>query len=167
MKSVLRRAFNRSPVPMAARQAMPALFHSNTATTQLQAYGAVGTLFSIVHRISESTSQVGWALYRKQTDGRRRYDAEESRQQVARHAALNLWRQPNPWETRQSFVEATQQHLDLVGEGIWVLASDPRFPGVGPLEMWTIRPDRMTPIPHPTEFIAGWIYTGLPTSRRV
>jgi HK97 family phage portal protein len=151
MKSTLRLLRNQSPVPLAARSTprLP-LFHRSDATTQLQAYGAVGTLFSIVHRISESTSQVDWSLYRKTIDGRT---------EVSRHAALDLWMKPNPWETRQSFVEATQQHLDLTGEGWWVVATDPRFPTL-PLELWTVRPDRMAPIPHPTRFISGYVYTG-------
>jgi len=137
---------------------MPML-RTDTATTQLQAYGQVGTLFSIVHRISESTSQVGWRLYRRTTDQRRRYEAQPTSTEVTSHAALDLWNQPNPWETRQSFVEATQQHLDLTGEGWWVVAFDPRFPTL-PLEMWVVRPDRMTPVPHPTRYISGYIYTG-------
>jgi HK97 family phage portal protein len=160
MKSTLRLLRNQSPVPLAPRSVprMP-LFRTDTATTQLQAYGSVGTLFSIVHRISESTSQVDWSLYRKTMDGRVRYEGEETRTQVTRHAALDLWNRPNPWETRQSFVEATQQHLDLTGEGWWVIATDPRFPAL-PLELWTVRPDRMAPVPHPTRFISGYIYTG-------
>lgn len=160
MRSTLKLLKNQSPVPMTARGTprLP-LLHRNTATTQLQAYGAVGTLFSIVHRISESTSQVDWSLFRKSVDGRRRYEGEETRTQVTRHAVLDLWNQPNPWTTRQEFVEVTQKHLDLTGEGFWVIATDPRFPSL-PLELWTVRPDRMTPVPHPTQFISGYIYTG-------
>src|SRR6266540_3464513 len=108
MRSTLKLLRNTSPVPLTPRGVprLP-LFGRNTATTQLQAYGSVGTLFSIVHRISESTSQVGWSLYRKTTDGRVRYEGEETRTQVTRHAALDLWNKPNPWQTRQEFAEAT------------------------------------------------------------
>lgn len=160
MRSTLKLLRNSAPVPLAPRAAarLP-LFHRNTATTQLQAYGAVGTLFSIVHRISESTSQVDWSLFRSSVDGRVRYEGEETRTQVTRHAALDLWNRPNPWTTRQEFVEVTQKHLDLTGEGWWVIATDPRFPTL-PLELWTVRSDRMAPVPHPTQFIAGYIYTG-------
>jgi HK97 family phage portal protein len=160
MKSTLKLLANRAPIPMAPRgQAGLPLLHRNTTTTQLAAYSAVGTLFSIVHRISESTSQVEWALYRKQADRRRVYEGGETSTQVTRHAALDLWMRPNPWQTRQEFIEATQQHLDLTGEAWWVLATDPRFPSL-PLELWTVRPDRMAPIPHPTEYVSGYIYTG-------
>jgi HK97 family phage portal protein len=160
MRSTLRLLRNRAPIPTTGRgELMLPLFHPNNAEVQLRAYGAVGTLFSIVHRISESTSQVGWALYRATSDGRRRYEGEETRTRVTRHAALDLWTRPNPWQTGQEFREATQQHLDLVGESWWVIATDPRAPTL-PLELWNVRPDRMAPVPHRTRFISGYIYTG-------
>ncbi len=160
MRSTIRLLRNRAPVPVAARSTLQLpLFHPNTAETQLRAYGTVGTLFSIVHRISESTSQVGWHLYRTSSDRRVRYEGEETRTEVTRHAALDLWNRPNPWETRQSFLEITQKHLDLTGEAWWVIATDPRVPTL-PLELWTVRPDRIAPVPHRTRFIDGYVYTG-------
>lgn len=159
MRSTLKLLRNQAPVPMAPRMVVDLpLFHPNRADTQQRAYGSVGTLFAIVHRLSESTSQVGWRLYRKTIDGRRRYEGEETRTEVTRHAALDLWSQPNPWQTRQEFVEATQQHLDLTGEGWWIIGRDPRVDL--PLELWCVRPDRMAPVPHPTRFISGYVYTG-------
>lgn len=59
--------------------------------------------------------------------------------------------------TRQEFVESVQQHIDLTGEGWWVIARNPRFRSV-PLELWPVRPDRMGPVPSRDEFIAGYIY---------
>src|SRR6266508_2772896 len=160
MRSALKRVLrNQAPVPMVARGTprMP-LYHRNDATTQMQAYSAVGTLYSIVHRLSESTSQVDWRLFRKSADGRVRYEGEEIRTQITRHAALDLWHQPNPWQTGQAFREATQQHLDLTGEAWWVVARSPLADL--PLKLWNIRPDRMAPVPHPTQFISGYVYTG-------
>ena len=58
MRSTLKLLRNRAPVPMASRMLQLPLFHPNTAKTQLRAYSAVNTLFAIVHRLSESTSQV-------------------------------------------------------------------------------------------------------------
>lgn len=161
MRSTLRLLRNKAPVPLAPRSWVDLpLFHPNTAETQLRAYSAVGTLFAIVHRLSEATSQVDWHLYRTVSDGRRRYEAESTRTEVTRHAALDLWQRPNEWQTGQEFREATQQHLDLVGEGWWVVGRDERFPAAGPLDLWTVRPDRMAPVPHPTRFITGYVYRG-------
>jgi len=149
---------NQAPVAMASRALTLPLFHPNTAETQLRTYGAVGTLFAIVHRLSEATSQVDWRLYRTTTDGRRRYEAEQTRTEVTRHAALDLWRKPNPWQTGQELREATQQHLDLVGEGWWVIGRSPLADL--PLDLWTVRPDRMAPVPHPTRYLTGYVYRG-------
>jgi len=55
------------------------------------------------------------------------------------------------------FREATQQHLDLVGEAWWLVSRSPLVDL--PLELWNVRPDRMTPVPHPTRFLSGYVYT--------
>ncbi|MET8864661.1 phage portal protein [Nonomuraea sp. NPDC004580] len=116
--------------------------------------GSVGTLFAIVHRTSNATSQVDWKLYRTAASG-----LDEDRQEVTRHAALDIWNRPNPWMPRQEFVEVEQQHVDLTGEGWWVVARNPRMRSI-PLELWPVRPDRIFPVPDPQEFIRGYIYLG-------
>nr|WP_246258840.1 phage portal protein [Streptomyces typhae] len=113
---------------------------------------AVGTLFAIVDRTSNATALVDWKLYRKARSGR-----DEDRVEVTSHAALDLWNRPNPFMPRQEFVESSTQHYDLTGETEWVIA---RRPGVSiPLEMWPVRPDRMTPVPDRETFLKGWVYT--------
>jgi HK97 family phage portal protein len=161
VKSLIGGLLNRTPVPYggSGRRPMQAWQGRNDAAAQMATYGSVGTLFSIVHRTSNATSAVDWRLWRKQTDGRRTTATgePEQRTEVTRHAALSLWNQPNPFTTRQEFVEITQQHIDLVGEAFWVVA---RQPGIDiPLELWPVRPDRMTPVPSPTDFLAGWVYS--------
>jgi len=118
----------------------------------MQAMGNVGTLFSIVHRTSNATSQVDWKLWRRAASGK-----DEDRSEVASHLALDIWRKPNPFMPRQEFVESTQQHVDLTGEGWWVVARSPRMRSI-PLELWPVRPDRMIPVPDPNDFLAGYIY---------
>lgn len=130
---------------------------TNNAESQMRAMGQVGTLFSIVNRTSNATSQVDWRLWRKQVDGRRRFGPDNGdRKEVMRHAALDLWNNPNPFMTRQALVESVEQHVDLVGEGYICVYRDRRSPL--PLELWPVRPDRMTPIPG-GDFLSGYIYT--------
>lgn len=145
---------NKAPVPYVSRgirQALP-FGGRNDATAQMQAMGSDGTLFSIVHRTSNATSQVNWNLWRKAASGK-----DEDRQEVTRHLALDIWSKPNPFMPRQEFVESTQQHVDLTGEGWWVIARNQAMRSI-PLELWPVRPDRMVPVPHPTDFLAGYIY---------
>ncbi|WP_367138869.1 MULTISPECIES: phage portal protein [Streptomyces] len=154
MKSPLRTLFNRTPVPYVASRNFSLPWRQPTgAEAQMRAMGSVGTLFAIVNRTSTATSQVEWKLWRKAASG-----LDEDRVEVTSHAALDLWNKPNRFYTRQENVETVQQHIDLTGEGWWVISRNPRSPL--PLELWPVRPDRMQPIPHPTEFLTGYMYTG-------
>ncbi|MFD3917128.1 phage portal protein [Streptomyces sp. NPDC058603] len=152
--ALLNRATVDTPVPFPSRGATRALPFMRPAgmEAQMRAMGSVGTLFSIVNRTSNATAQVEWKLWRKAKSGR-----EEDRTEVTSHAALDLWNKPNSFMPRQEFVEAVQQHIDLTGEGWWVIARDPR--SSIPLEMWPVRPDRMTPVPSREQFLAGYWYT--------
>ena len=118
----------------------------------LQAMGAVGTLFAIVSRTSEATSQVDWHLYRKPKPGA----PSDQRVEVTKHAALDLWNKPNPFMTRQELIEAGQQHYELTGEEWWLVSKT----GTLPLELWPVRPDRMRPVPSVKDYLAGYVYRG-------
>lgn len=143
------------PVPFASRAASYSrgIFGSNrSAEGQMRAMSAVSTLFAIVDRTSNATALVDWKLYRKAKSGR-----VEDRVEVTSHAALDLWNKPNPFMPRQEFVESSTQHYDLTGETWWVIAY---HPGVNiPLELWPVRPDRITPVPDAETFLKGYVYT--------
>lgn len=163
MKSLLgtaRTILNRSPVPLSGPSRWAVGGRYQPTTTPLEAYGAVGTLFAIVNTISVSVSRVNWRLYRVPVDGRRVLApaTDPQRSEVTKHAALDLWNRPNPFMTGMTFRRGCQQHLELVGESFIVIGRSPLSPL--PLELWPVRPDRMTPVPHPTDFLSGWIYTG-------
>lgn len=141
------------PVPFSSRAQSYALGFGGRrdAQAQMAAMSSVGTLFSIVTRTSNATSQVEWKLWRKAKSGR-----DEDRIEVTSHAALDLWNKPNAFMPRQEYVEVTQQHIDLTGEGWWVIGRHKASPI--PLEMWPVRPDRITPIPDPETFLRGYMY---------
>ncbi|MFJ4624236.1 phage portal protein [Streptomyces sp. NPDC088812] len=149
------RTATQTPVPFASRAASYAggLFGTRRdAESQMRAMSAVGTLFAIVDRTSNATALVDWKLYRKAKSGR-----DEDRVEVTSHAALDVWNKPNKFMPRQEFVESSTQHYDLTGESWWVVA---RVPGIKlPLEMWPVRPDRITPVPDPSAFLKGYVYT--------
>ena len=92
-----------------------------------------------------------WHLYKRTSirDKKRRQD-------IPNHPFLTVWDQPNDFMTGRYFREATQQHLDLVGEACIVL----NIIGGIVIEMWPVRPDRLQPVRHPTKFLTGWIYLG-------
>jgi HK97 family phage portal protein len=114
--------------------------------SQLGAMSSVSWLFSVVNRIAQSIATQEWKLYRV---------VGGQKEEVEQHPALDLWRSANPFVTREDFLETSQQHMELVGEMWWVLVRN----GAGvPVELQVVRPDRMKPIPHPVEFIAGYEY---------
>jgi|SRR5215472_2487439 len=132
--------------------------------TQLNAMSGQGTLFAVIQLLSTGAQATGgWKLYRKNIDGRVRYTTSDrgsdQRMEVLRHAALKLWNQPNPFMTGPEFREIGWQHLELVGEWYWVMNRGVSGKQV-PTEMWPVRPDRMEPVPHPKNFLSGYVYTG-------
>ena len=151
---------NGTPIPFSSRAFSFPWIPQRGQERQLKTMGSVGTLFGIVNRTSNATAQVEWCLYRKSASG-----DPEKRTKITRHAALDLWNKPNPFMPRQEFVETCQQHVDLTGEGWWVVGTDPRAPTL-PLSLWPVRPDRMAPIPDAEKFISHYEYTG-PNGERV
>ena len=104
-------------------------------------------VFSTVNRIASSVSSIPWKLYEGDMNG--------DRQEVLKHEALTLWNRANIFRTGDEFREASQQHFDLTGEMWWHVIGDNR--GV-PREMWLLQPHMIEPVPHPTEFVAGYKY---------
>lgn len=121
------------------------------AQRAFDAHGSVGTLFAIVDQISAAVSKTEWHLYRKTS-----VRDKKRRQEVMNHAFMMVWDKPNPFYTGMIFRRTLQMHLDLTGECFIVLYK------VGNIivEMWPVRPDRMSPIKHPTKYMTGWVYTG-------
>jgi HK97 family phage portal protein len=127
--------------------------------------GSVGTLFSIVSRISQATAGAEWCLFRTSTDARRSTaTTARPRTEVTKHPALYVWQHPNKFMSQQQFVEIFSQHVELVGESFWLPVQHEQF--AFPVELWPIRPDKMLEVPSAEEFLAGWIYRG-PDGERV
>lgn len=154
---------NDAPVPLVSRSAGYAfgggLYDRRDAVGQIDQMANNGTVFGIVNRTSTAVAETEWKLYRKAKSGK-----EEDRVQVTSHALLDLLNKPNAFFSRMLLFESAQQHLDLTGESFLLVTRAGRIPL--PLELWPIRPDRMTPVPHPTKYLAGWVYTS-PDGERV
>ena len=116
----------------------------------MRAMGEVSTLFAIVDRLASSTASVQWDLWRKASSGQKK-----DRTIVTKHAALDLWRRPNPHMTNARFVHSYEQYIDLTGEGPWLVVKA----GNIPIELWPVRPDRLEPVPSRTGFLDGYVYS--------
>lgn len=142
------------PIRLASRAASRFAYANRTgAEAQLRTMETVGTVHAIVSRSAKAVAAVEWHLYRKASSGKK-----EDRVEVTSHAALDLLNRPNRFfRTREVFMEAGAQHKGLTGEMWWVIARSPL--STLPLELWPVSPARMTPVPDPDTFIAGYMYT--------
>lgn len=165
LADLIPRPQNRPPVPYVSSAASRAVgFSDSTRFDQArmaELYGTVSTLFAVVSAISTSTARTRWTLYRRAASGN-----PEDRRPVRNHPALVVWNKPNPFYTGAEFVESFEQHVDLTGEGWWIVYRDQRMPGIGPTELWPVRPDRMQVVKSPTQFLTGYIYLG-PDGERI
>lgn len=137
------------PVSFAPKQTVFSAGYGGASLTLLSAMGANGTLFATVNRTSNATSQVTWKLWRKPMGG-------TERQEVVSHLALDVLRMPNAFAPWQLFCETFQQHVDLVGEGWWVISHNVFG---WPESMWVVRPDRIVPVPSAEAGVIGYVYT--------
>lgn len=149
-------AASKPPVPLVSRShnRMSTMMTGGGGdrTAQMEAYGRNSVLHTMVSRLANSTASVDWHLYRKAASGN-----PDDRTLVpdGSHASQVLLDQPNPFFDRHEFIEGTQQHIDLTGEGWWVITKSAGIP----IGMWYIRPDRMQPVPDPDRYLKGYLYT--------
>lgn len=122
----------------------------------MQTMSTVGTIFGIVNRITTGTAKADWHLYRPGPSGLKedRVEITDPRQ----HDSIRLWNKPNPHMNRRRFMEYAQQHVELVGENALVLSHVQIGKDNVPIEMWPVRPDRITVTPDPYDFIKGYVY---------
>lgn len=158
MRNPLSKLINATPVPQSAVRPS---FRSQSlggdpvrgSDYEQRAMGVNGTLFATVDRYATAVAGVEWCLYKRAASGE-----DDDRQRLERHPAWTVWHSPNPFYTTSELVETVQQHYELVGEGCMVLAyhDRPNIPG----EIWPINPKRLRPVPHPEQFISGYVYFG-------
>jgi HK97 family phage portal protein len=147
---------DRVPVDMTAGRAGLASTWSTTGS-KTAALGVTewnSTIFGIVDAQATAQARITWRLYRSAASGK-----EEDREEVPKHPALSVWERPNPFYTQDDLVEVLFNHYELTGE-MWIMIG--RAAGLAgggpPLELWAVRPDRMSPVAHPTEFMSGYAY---------
>lgn len=149
-RALTRNIRNASPIPYTSRGGIGGGgVEGMSADAAYEAYGSVGTLFAIVSQISNAFASVPWHLYQRTS-----VRDKKRRKEIPNHPFLEVWDMPNPFYTGRLFRETVQQHLDLVGEGVIVLARAGSFIA----EMWPVRPDRIHPVKHPEKFLTGYVY---------
>lgn len=79
----------------------------------------------------------------------------EKRVQVMQHPLERLLDNPNPAQSRFELFEATLGFLELTGNAYWFIAGD----AAGrPAQIWVLRPERVSIVPHPQQYVRGYVY---------
>ncbi len=146
----LKQNTERPPLTTGSRFGFGGTFQDRTAGPLGQMTSS-GWLFAVIDKIATNVAAAEWIV-----------SQVNSRGEVTQLPPVNplsvLWANPNPFYTRNEFIETLDQHFELVGE-MWVIIVRDSITGKIPVELWPVRPDRMTPIPSPTEFVSGYWYT--------
>lgn len=130
---------------------------------QLDLTTSESTLMSVLKLISGDVASCEWEAFRKQKNP----DPNKTRVPVTaeQSLAVKLWEQPNPFMSGVHVRKVCSWHYAAVGEA-WAVIDYWDEARTLPRAWWPVRPDRMTPIPDPEEFLVGYIYTG-PDGKRV
>tara|TARA_R110000824_G_scaffold16633_1_gene68747 strand:+ start:975 stop:2252 length:1278 start_codon:yes stop_codon:yes gene_type:complete len=159
MRSIIGSLLNRAPVNYARDAIFSPVFSPsrNQRTKELSTMEVQSTVFAIVDRISSTVAANEWNLYRG-GEVAATPSQEDPAAIVSTHPALSVLNNPNPHYSRSRLFESIQQHYELTGEARLIAVRPKGLDSAPPIELWPIRPDRLRPIPHPTEFISGWLY---------
>ncbi len=112
----------------------------------LSVYAASPWVYLAVNRIAEAAALVPLHVYRLEG---------EHTESLTAHPLERLLAAPNPFMSRFELIEQTLGFLELTGNAYWFLVGDSNGQ---PAEIWPLRPDRVSIVPHPERFIAGYLY---------
>ena len=115
--------------------------------SQLSAMTNSGWLFSAIRVLANSFASVEWKLFQELPNG--------EREEIGQHPLKTLWDNPSEFMTQPEFLLLAGNHFAHVGEVAWVKIRS----GGTVVQLQPIRPDRLTAVPHRTEFQSGWIYS--------
>ncbi len=113
---------------------------------QAQIYSKSPWVYVAVNRIAEAASLVPLHVYQHSTDGLMKIEG---------HPLERLLDAPNPFISRFELLEQTLGMLELTGNAYWFLVGDDSG---APVEIWPLRPDRMSVVPDEQRYIKGYIY---------
>ncbi len=107
-------------------------------------------IYAAIKLRADTIAQVPLRIMRDSPDGASEWIGQD-------HPRQQLLNRVNPWWTRGDLWRATETYLGLWGSAFWYLL---RGANGEVQEIWPLRPDKMRILPHPTEYIKGFVYSG-------
>jgi len=120
--------------------------NSMSKTALLEQYGKSLYVFTCINKIAQKTASIDLHLYKITSS---KGDTKE----IFTHPALDLFYKINPFQTKTEFLETTIINLKCTGEAFWFKVRNDRGQVV---ELWNLRPDMMTIMADPINFIRGY-----------
>lgn len=124
--------------------------HDTSATFKPAAYGDYIATSAAVYSVIDLRSSLLASLPIKFWRG-----LGKDREEVLTGSLRDLFAKVNPYWTWHRLLKQTEMSLGLWGEAFWVFD---RGAGSRPREIWWVKPTQMRPVPHPTDYIAGFVY---------
>lgn len=106
-------------------------------------------VFRAINIISTAVAGIPWLLYQRRGTAKRGIEIET-------HPLLDLMAHPNESQGWGKFAEAYVSYLYIAGNS-YLWANRPKKGGA-PVELWTMRPDRMRVLPDAKQFVGGYTY---------
>src|SRR5579875_127127 len=118
-------------------------------TLAQEGYNGNAVVYRAINLIATGCAGIPWVLYQRKGPNRRGLEIDQ-------HPLLDLMQKPNPTQGWGKFFEAYVAYLYIAGNS-YVWANRPQKTGA-PLELWTLRPDRMRIVPDAKQFVGGYSY---------
>ena len=113
------------------------------ATNQLDTYRKSLYVFACISKIAEKIGSIDLEMYQV-------VNSKGDVKEIKNHPALDLLYRCNPFQTRAEFWEITIINLKTTGSAFWYKVRNNNGQVV---ELWNLRPDKMTIVSDPTLFI--------------
>ena len=118
-------------------------------STMLEKYRKSLYVFACINKIATKTASIPFEMFRI-------VNSAGDLKEIKTHPALDLLYGVNPFQTKSEFIEITIINLKCTGDAFWYKVRNNSGKVV---ELWNLRPDFITIMTDPTEFIKGYKLT--------
>lgn len=118
-------------------------------TGMLETYRKSLYVFACISKIATKTASIEFEMYKVA-------NSKGEKVEILNHPLLDLIYKPNKFQTKAEFLETTIINLKCTGDAFWYKVRNESGQVV---ELWNLRPDLMTIVADPTEFIKGYIFS--------
>jgi len=122
---------------------------SMSKTSMLEQYGKSLYVFACISKIAQKTASIPWNFFKI-------LNSNGDTKEIFSHPALDLIYKPNPFQTKTEFIEILIINLKCTGDDFIFKVRNTSGKVV---ELWNLRPDFVTIITDPTNYIKGYKFT--------